>query len=209
MEYIDISWPITEAVTTYKNKGNISLVAEKSFEKDLVRESMIHMGAHTGTHVDAPSHFLKDGKSIDSYPVDAIIGEAIVLDYTHIAESIKEADLISFFEKLRNLIVLFKTQNSQRLSTDSFWTEFIYLEKSGAQFLADCGVKAVGIDYLGIERNQPNHETHTALMNKSIPIIEGLRLAHVVPGLYQCICLPIKFEGIEAAPARAILVKNR
>lgn len=209
MEYIDISWPITATITTYKDKKNVSLISEKSFEQDLVRETIINMSAHTGTHVDAPSHFLKQGKTVDSYAIDTIIGEAIVLDYTHLDESIKRTDLIPFSEQLGNKIVLLKTKNSERSVTDSFWKEFIYLEQSGAFFLAELGIKAVGIDYLGIERNQPNHETHIALMNQSIPIIEGLRLADVDPSIYHCICLPIRFQGIEAAPARAILIKNR
>ena len=104
-------------------------------------------------------------------------------------------------------IILFKTKNSALKSDDLFHASFIYLNQSAAKFLAEKKVKAVGIDYLGIERNQPTHETHICLLEKNIPIIEGLRLEHVQAGTYFLCCLPLRLQELEAAPARAILMQ--
>lgn len=105
-------------------------------------------------------------------------------------------------------IVLFRTINSARPATEKFDPHFVYLEASGAEYLVEKKVKAVGIDYLGLEHSQPGHLSHIALMHADIAIIEGLRLQHVEPGEYLFICLPINTIGIESAPARAVLVRE-
>ena len=94
------------------------------------------------------------------------------------------------------------------LPTAAFTYDFVYLEKSGAKYLAGKKVKTVGIDYVGIERDQPNHETHRFLLGNDIPIIEGLRLGKVKEGEYTLLCLPLAYKGMEAAPARAVLIKK-
>ncbi len=205
MKIIDLSWPISEAITAYKNKKTIKLTEFKSFAKDGVRESGFCCGSHTGTHVDAPSHFLKDGKTIDEISLDRLIGRAVVLDLVTVTESVTAQDLEEY-EIESGDIVLLRTANSSHDPTDEFDQDFIYLDVSGAQYLVDKGVRAVGIDYLGLERGDPAHTTHTTLMSADIVIVEGLRLSHVQSGRYFFICLPLPVIGLEAAPARAILM---
>ncbi|HZW61997.1 MAG TPA: cyclase family protein [Candidatus Babeliales bacterium] len=208
MEIIDISWPITPQMTAYKDKKVVSFSYSNTFEKDNFCESTITLGSHSGTHIDAPAHFLPDGETIEKFPLGLLIGECHVLDLTQVSEYISEGDLAYYDVIKENRIILFKTSNSQTAVNQPFDSSFIYLTASAAQYLVEHSVKAVGIDYLGIERNQPNHETHKILMQNGIPIIEGLRLQHVQPGTYFLWCLPLLVEGLEAAPARAVLVKH-
>ena len=205
MKIIDISWPISKATTGYKDKNTVQFYDTKEFAKDNVRGTSIHISSHTGTHVDAPSHFLKDGKTVDQITLDRVMGKCTVIDMTHCTDGITRDDLASS-EIEQGTVLLLKTTNSHRLVTDSFDPHFIFLESSGAAYLAEKKVKAVGIDYLGIERGQPDHPTHKTLMQSDVVIIEGLRLAHVEPGTYFLICLPLAVMGLEAAPARAVLM---
>ncbi len=202
---IDISWPITKNMTTYKDNKPITIAHDKNFEAHNVRDTTITLNAHTGTHIDAPSHFLKDGRPVDMVGLrDYLIGPCRVLDLTHVIEYITAQDLEKFHIK-KNEIILLKTQNSQLEPTELFKHDFIYLEKSGAEFLAEKDINTVGIDYLGIEANQPDHDTHKFFFEKNITIIEGLRLHNINEGNYFLCCLPLAFQNIEAAPARAVL----
>lgn len=208
MKIIDISWPISQDMTAYKNRKVVRFERTKKFDTDNVRGSVITLDSHSGTHVDAPAHFLKDGKTIDQIGLDNLIGAARVLDCIAAGETITQEFLMQYDTHIKKHdIILLKTTNSILSPVDEFNTTFTYLEVSGARYLANKKVKAVGIDYLGIERNQPGHETHCTLMDHNIAIIEGLRLEHVQPGEYQLYCLPLKIMGLEAAPARAILVR--
>ncbi len=209
MKIIDISWPISEATTGYKDRHIVKLQEIKSFAKDGVRESKIQMSAHTGTHVDAPSHFLRDGKTIDQIPLDRVIGRCKVLDLTNVAEHITRDRLAEHDNDIaENDIVLLKTSNSSISPTDKFNPHFVYLQDSGAVYLTEKKIKAVGIDYLGLEHSQPDHISHTTLMHANISIFEGLRLKHVDPGIYLLVCLPLNIIGMEAAPARAVLLSG-
>lgn len=207
MKFYDISWPLSHLTTEYKNKKTLSFKQAKTFEKDGVRDSIICLGTHSGTHVDAPSHFLKDGKTIDQITLDRLIGRAVVLDFPADIQSIS-ADDLGAYELKANDIVLLRTANSALSATGPFEKNFVFLTASGARYLIEKKINAVGIDYLGIERGDPDHTTHSTLMQADITIIEGLRLAHVNPGTYFMVCLPIALVGLEAAPARAILMAD-
>lgn len=207
MNIRDISWPISADTTAYKDRKVIEIIKTKNFQQDNVRETKIIMGAHSGTHVDAPSHFLKDGNTIEKIKLEQLIGPCTILELTLVQEKITADDLKKFDIK-SNDIILLKTKNSERKATDVFDYDFIYLDASGAQYLADKKIKAVGIDYLGIESKQKNHPTHKTLMNADIPIIEGLRLQDVEDDNYFFVCLPLNIIGNEAAPARAVLFKE-
>jgi arylformamidase len=207
MKIFDISWPISPEMTAYKDKKVVEITHTKTFDKDYVRESLLTIGAHSGTHIDAPSHFLKDGISIDQQPVYATCGPCKVFDVTHVDDAIMPTDLVSF-DMQEGDIILFKTKNSDLESMQPFTPNFVYLHHTAAAFLAHCKVQAVGIDYLGIERNQPEHETHIILMKNNCAIIEGLRLAGVAAGDYFLWCVPLALTGTEAAPARAILIQE-
>lgn len=208
MRIIDISWPISPEMTSYKNKKTVQFLPVKEFQKDNARETVITLSCHTGTHVDAPSHFVAKGKAIDEVPLTSLIGHCVVLDCTDthvISRAYLEAKALS----IKHSRVLFKTRNSFLNVNEQFNPEFVFLDASGAQWCKEQGIKTVGIDYLGIERGQPNHETHSSLFADNSIIIEGLRLADVEQGEYQLICLPLNIVGLEAAPARALLIEQQ
>jgi arylformamidase len=207
---IDISWPLCSETTGYKDKKSVVFNHIKTFSNDGVRESSIELNSHAGTHVDAPTHFLSEGMSIDQISLGSVCGDAFILDMTMHTECItREALAVHDDQIVPGSTVLLKTLNSELAPTNvSFNPSFVYLEASGAQYLAEKKIKAVGIDYLGIERNQPGHPTHKALLNAGVAVIEGLRLGHVAEGNYFLVCLPLAVVGLEAAPARAVLLAD-
>ena len=207
MKIYDISWPISTATTGYKDKNIINFDSAKSFDNDGVRETTITLSAHSGTHIDAPSHFMRDGKTIDELELSNVIGPCKVFNMATVSDGITR-DHVENLDISAGDIVLFKTINSATPPTEKFTPHFIYLEISGAQCLVERKVRAIGIDYLGIERSQPGHLTHNLLFKHEITIIEGLRLTTVKQGKYFLCCLPLYTIGIEAAPARAVLIEN-
>ncbi len=207
MKIIDISWPINQNTTEYKDRKTVKISTSKEFENDGSRESILTLNIHTGTHIDAPAHFLKDGKTIDQIDLNKLVGNCRVLDLSNVEEKITKEDLEKYNIQ-KDEIILLETKNSNLSPNEKFDYNFVYLEKSGAQHLATKEIKCVGIDYLGIERNQPNHETHKILLEKDIPIIEGLRLNAVSAGNFYFYCLPLFIKNTEAALARAILIEK-
>jgi arylformamidase len=207
MKIIDISWPINESMTEYKDAKSVKFTPTRTMENNNVREWHISMSNHTGTHVDSPAHFLPTGQTIDKVSLEHLIGPARVIDLTSVVEKITAASLESL-AICSGEIILLKTTNSFREHTDRFTYNFVYIDESAAHYLVAKKIKAIGIDYLGIERNQPNHETHTMFMQMNIPIIEGLRLGSVTAGNYFLCCLPLYAIGIDAAPARAVLIQG-
>lgn len=203
----DISWPIEHGTTTeYKDRETLAIELQARHEEQGMEESVICMGTHTGTHIDAPAHFIQGGKTLDQFPLDTFYGPCQVLDLTRCSEVITLKDIDGYVIELGTIILL-KTTNSSLPSTGPFYSEFVYLSAEAAEYLATKKVKAVGIDYLSIERNQPDHPTHKALLSKDILIIEGLRLAPISEGSYKIACFPLKLIATEAAPARAVLVE--
>jgi len=205
MKIYDISREISEDMAVYKNKTEkkpkISVTREL---KDGANESKIELEMHTGSHVDAPYHVLENGKKINEMPLDRFMGKAVVVDFTKVKSCITKKDLMSSSIKIQKYdIVLLKTKNNPEKEFDF---NFAYLEKTGAEYLASKKIKAVGIDSLGIERNQPNHPTHTTLAENSIPIFEGLDLSKVKQGKYFFHGLPLKIKDGDASPVRAILL---
>lgn len=207
MKIIDISWPLSENTTGYKNENDIYFLYERKFEEYQMRKSKVILSSHVGTHVDAPAHFLSNGQFTEYLSLNSLIGTAFVFDFQDMENKITSS-LLSKYKIPKKTILLLKTRNSKKNYNDPFDYNFVYLTSDAAQYCIDIDIKAIGIDYLGIERNQPNHETHILLMKKNIPIIEGLRLNHVKEGTYFFICLPLAIQGLEAAPARAILIED-
>ena len=202
---VDISWPLEQGRTTeYKDRNTLAIKLMTDFKSQGMEESIFCMGTHTGTHIDAPAHFLQGGKTLGEFPLSTFFGECVVVDLSQAEEIITLEDLQGV-EIKQGIMVLLKTRNSLLSATGPFSKEFVYLSVEGAQYLADKGAKLVGIDYLSIERGQPGHPTHKALLSKDIPIVEGLRLIGVEQGTYSLSCFPLKFIGTEAAPCRAVL----
>ena len=136
MIIIDISWPISESMTGYKDRMSVHFEQLKTFSKDQVRSSRITLDSHTGTHIDAPAHFLSDGKTIDQIDRGIIIGECTVLDFMEVTDGVTKSDLEKK-EIKEGDIVLLKTKNSSLGLDAAFDKNFIYLEKSGAQYLVE------------------------------------------------------------------------
>lgn len=194
-------------MTAYKDKKTVAFTQNKSFEKDGFYESTIALSAHSGTHIDAPLHFVRDGKTIDQLELSQVIGRCKVFDMSSVTDGITQ-DHLENLDIQPHDIILFKTSNSALQPTDTFNPQFICLEISGAQYLVQRKIKAVGIDYLGIERGQAGHLTHNLLFKHNIVIIEGLRLQNIKQGSYFLCCLPLAMVGLEAAPARAVLIEG-
>lgn len=207
MKIFDISWPISESMTEYKDGKSVKFNPTKSMENNGAREWQITLGNHTGTHIDNPAHFLATGKTIDKLELNQVVGKCRVLDLTAVTEKITVDDLAPL-GIVKDDIILLKTTNSFREPTDKFSYSFVYIDEQAAQYLAAQNIKAIGFDYLGVERNQPDHETHKAFMQFNIPVIEGLRLGTVPSGSYFFVCLPLYTVGLDSAPARAILVEG-
>ena len=167
--------------------------------------SLLEMGAHTGTHMDAPAHFVRGGIGIDDMPLDTAIGSARVIPIRD-RTSIKTDELVRHSIR-RGERVLFKTHNSDHCwDTDSFVEDFVYLSAPAAQYLAERQVRLVGIDYLSVGGFRADGvETHQALLQAGIWIIEGLNLKRVRPGRVQLVCLPLRIAGADGAPCRAIV----
>lgn len=202
----DISWPLCNGMTSYKNQYPYECKAIKTFKKDQVRFSSITMSSHMGTHVDAPSHFINDGKTIDQIPLNQFCGKAVVLDLVHVENAIErehlelQKDLIE-----EGLFVLCKTNNSFIPSGNVFNHDFVYLAQSAASYLVQKNIKGIGFDYLGIERSQMNHETHTIFLTAGVTVVEGLRLEKIQKGYYNFSAFPLLMIGSDGAPARALL----
>ena len=176
---------------------------------DACNLSEISGSVHTGTHMDAPGHFLKNRREgIDTMPLDAVIGVALVISIRN--EHAIALDEVKAQEPREGERILFRTKNSEGLwNSDEFAKDFIYIPADTAKYLADRRVRTVGVDYLsvgGFYRDGP--ETHQALLAGGIWIIEGLDLEAVGPGEYDLICLPLKLVGSDGAPARAVLRKR-
>jgi len=169
--------------------------------------SAYSMGAHSGTHIDAPMHFVLGGAPIDRVPLEPLIGPARVIDIPDGVQAINAAELNRHQWK-GSPRVIFRTRSSRRgwMSSSTFHRDFAYVAPDAAQLLADAGVQLVGVDYISAEQfGAPAPMTHRILLGKGIPIVEGLSLAGVGAGDYDLIVLPIKVGGHEGAPARAIL----
>ena len=208
MKIHDISLEISEDMAVYKDNPNKKpVITITRTIKDGSNESKISLESHTGTHADAPYHMIQSGKRIDELALNSFIGKCIVLDFTKIKkteDSIKESDLKNKKIK-KNDIVLLKTKTKIE---NKFDYNYVYLGKSGASYLASKKIKAVGIDSLGIERSQTEHDTHKILFESNISIVEGLNLTKIKQGRYFFIGLPLKIKNGDASPIRAVLLDN-
>ncbi len=210
MQIFDVSVAIGHATPTYPGDPGIRFEQWTALDKgDAANVTMLHFGAHTGTHVDAPAHFIAGASGVDKMPLDALIGIATVIEIPHdvIAIEPQHMPLDSLPEVSR---VLFKTRNSEFWSdaSDGFRTDFTYLSPAAAQVLVDAELRLVGIDYLSVEKyNSTDFQTHTILLQSGVVIIEGLDLRNVAPGEYELMCLPLKLAAGtgDGAPARAVL----
>ena len=205
----DISVPLRTGGLVYPGNPVIEIELQQAVAKGAgANVSFIRFGSHSGTHADAAKHFFDDGQTVDRIPLDRLIGPAVVVRFPDNLASIGARDLeqASIGDNKR---VLLHTKNSALLSEKEFHKDYTFLAPDGAQFLVDRGVELVGIDYLSIEQfHSGHHKTHRTLLDRSVVILEGLDFSGVEPGIYDLVCLPLRIEGCDGAPARAILIER-
>jgi arylformamidase len=210
--WIDATATLDPATTPiYEGDAPMTFEFLKDMRKgDGLTLSKYSLGAHSGTHIDAPMHFVRDGASIDKVSLEPLIGPARIIDIADGVQAINAAELNR--HQWRGVPrVIFRTRSSLRgwMKSSTFHRDFAYIAPDAAQLLADAGVQLVGIDYISAEQfGAPAPLTHRILLGKGIPIVEGLALEDIRAGDYDLIVLPIKVGGQEAAPARAVLRKR-
>ncbi len=205
-DWIDISVTISSGMVHWPDNPEVRVERMLDMEKGAVcNVSTLSLGSHTGTHMDAPLHFIRDGQGLDAMPLEATIGPARVLPIRD-RESIKVRELEP--QRIRKgERILFRTRNSRRpWAREPFDEDFVYISKEAAAFLAEREIRAVGVDYLSVGGYKKDGvETHQALLGAGIWIIEGLDLGRIKPGRYELLCLPMKVLKSDGAPARALL----
>ncbi len=166
--------------------------------------SMITMGSHTGTHVDAPAHFIQGGPTVDKMPLDILVGEATVFGLD-VEKEITTSDLETL-DLDGATRVLFKTRNSTLWQRDEFTPDFVSFSADAAQYLVEKGIKLVGIDYLSVGSfYEDGGEVHKIFLSNGVIVVESLNLSEVEPGQYELMCLPLRILGGDGAPARVLL----
>ncbi|MEP7356468.1 MAG: cyclase family protein [Anaerolineales bacterium] len=168
--------------------------------------SRLALSVHTGTHVDAPRHFIADGTGVDTLPLDVLTGRALVIHLPK-ADRITAAVLDKAKIPPRTRRLLIRTRNSLWWQTPGgdFHTDFVGVAADAAQWLVDHKVELIGVDYLSVAPWKESYDTHRILLFAGIVVVEGLNLHNIKPGRYTLTCLPLKLEGCDGAPARAIL----
>lgn len=208
MRTYDITLTITPDMIVWPGDPQVDMKRLSSISAgDNANVTQISMSCHTGTHVDAPDHFMNNGKTVESLTLDLLLGRAYVLHLPNVnlitASVLMDADIPPRTRRL-----LFKTRNSDFWAggNKEFQTEFVALSVDAAEWLVDRNVKVVGIDYLSIAPFKQGKPVHTILLEAGVVVIEGLDLSKVSQGRYTLTCLPLKLGGAEGAPTRAILV---
>lgn len=210
MPIYDVTVPLYTELPTWPGDPSVEIHDWRTLANgDGANISLLHFGAHSATHVDAPAHFIEGAAKVEALPLDALIGEAEVIEVPEerlvIDEQFVAANCAAGTER-----VLFKTRNSAFWNEPKpeFHTDFTYLDLNAATRLVQHGLRLVGIDYLSIEKfGQSNHETHLALLSNGVIILEGLNLTGIRAGKYELICLPLRLRSNlgDGGPARVVL----
>jgi len=202
---IDVTLPIRAGMVTYEGDPTVEITERLSIAKgDPANVRNLSLGSHTGTHVDAPVHFIDGAPTLDDMPLEALMGEALVVE-TDAAPLIGVRDCEALVPPGTERII-FKTRNSRLWRRGQFSREFVAVDAAAARWLVDHRVRMVGIDYLSIEAfESAGHLVHKTLLGAHVVILEGLDLSAVAPGSYELICLPLKIAGGDGAPCRALL----
>ena len=209
MELFDISLTISEELPTWPGDPKIKLTQISAIAEGETSNVTHFSGTvHIGTHIDAPDHFLDNGKTVEEIPLDLLVGPAHVVEIPSMGHITKDDITKAGFPKGLKRI-LFKTRNSKWWETNEniFQEDFIGLASDGAEFLVESGIKVVGVDYLSVAPFQDPAPTHKILLGKDILIIEGLNLSKVDPGEYTLLCLPLKIKDSDGSPARVLLMR--
>jgi arylformamidase len=201
----DISMTIEAGMISWPSDGPVVVDRVRSMDNgERLNQSRLDLSAHTGTHIDAPIHFLKEGNGVDSLPLDVLIGPVFVAHIPDVqaigASDLRKAGIPSGTDRL-----LLKTDNGKFLEQSEFNQGFSFITPDGARYLIDHSIQLVGIDYLSVAEYGSGEDVHRALLSEGIVIVEGLDLREIPPGLYRMSALPLKIKGCDGAPARVVL----
>jgi arylformamidase len=204
--YHDVSLPISEELITYPGDPPIRLSSHARIaDGDDANVTRLSFGSHTGTHVDAPLHFIDGARAIDEVPLDVLIGPVLVAEFDPGTTAIGAAELRAAGVSGATRVLL-RTRNRELLNEEEFRKDFTWLSGEGADYLLQEGVKLVGIDYLSIEEFGADEPVaHRKLLERDVVILEGVDLRGVPAGRYELICLPLRLAGLDGAPARVVL----
>ena len=208
-ECIDISVPMSDGMVHWPGDPACKISLFVSIPGGApCNLTQMSLSAHTGTHMDAPRHFVRDGRTMESLPLDAVIGPCRVIELKH--RTVITREELAPHKLKRGERVLFKTRNSTKswkmAKTSTFDENFVYIPADTASYLVERGVQTVGVDYLSVGGYKKDGVLcHQIMLGAEIWIIEGLNLAKIQPGKYELICLPLKIVGADGAPARAVL----
>jgi len=204
----DISLPISESLVVWPGDPGVRITQPFHLDRgDAATVTRLDMGAHTGTHVDAPAHFIPGGSGVDALDLDVLVGPALVVHALEVdalsADALDGLQIPPGTER-----VLFRTRNSDRWECGNleFVEDFVAITEDGARWLVERGVRLVGIDCLSVGPFNAPAPTHRNLLRADVIPVEGLNLSGVAAGVYQLVCLPLRIVGADGAPARAILM---
>ena len=204
----DISLPLKNDLPVWPGDPKVEVSSLQSMDDgDTCNVSYIKMGVHAGTHVDAPHHFLNNRITVDKLNLNVLVGEVYVAEISAETRSITRKDLenSNISKGVERLLLRTKNSDLWGQRNNLFDKNFIALEKTGAEWIVDQGIKLVGIDYLSIAPYNNAIPTHQVLLKARIIIIEGLNLSKIPQGYYELTCLPLNIAGSDGSPARAIL----
>jgi arylformamidase len=210
MRIYDISLSIRPGMTVWPGDDDVLIEPIRSQDEGRrANVSNIRMNLHTGTHVDSPGHFITGAATVESLPLDVLIGKAWVAELDT-SGPITADDLAAAGVPPEARRVLFKTNNSELWTTqpDQFCADFAHLTEDAARWVVERGLQLVGVDYLSVEAPQSGGAVHTALLSADVVVVESLNLAEVAPGWYDLYCLPVKVQGGDGAPARVVLLSD-
>jgi arylformamidase len=209
MTIYDITLGISPSLPVWPGDAEIVLEQVKSMDSGAHSNvTRLEMSAHTGTHVDAPHHFLNNHQTVEQLPLDILIGRCYVLDLTPMEGHVNAKILENSNIPGGTIRLLIKTGNSARwqVGEKEFFSGFQGITEDGAEWLVDKGIKLIGIDYLSIAPYKQSVPTHTVLLKAGVIALEGINLSLVNQGSYELYCLPMKLVGSDGAPARVILI---
>lgn len=211
MRIFDVSVPISPQMPVWPGDPPVQIERVESIsEGDSANLTRLSLGAHTGTHVDAPYHFVEKGLKVDQLPLSTLIGTAHVFEVHPKERTITATDLGSLGLPSTAQRLLLKTDNSY-LWEGGLWEfekDFIHLSGDAARWIVRRGIKLIGVDYLSVDSfDSEDKVVHHTLLEAGVVIIEGLNLSHVAQGVCQLYCLPLKVIDSDGAPARVVLVK--
>src|SRR5262245_44003416 len=204
-QWVDVTVPIRDQMVHYPGDPGVKLRVTKHLDRgDPATVSHLSLGVHTGTHVDAPVHFIAGTPGVDLTSIESMNGPARVIEIRD--KEICTAQDLAPFHISAGERVLLRTSNSTRCwNIDAFVEDYAHLDISAAKFLAERRICMVGIDYLSIGRGEDGPEVHRILLGSGVVILEGLNLSNTGPGLYDVMCLPLRILGGDGAPARVAL----